>query len=856
MRKFWFTYFFIFSIYCTAQVQQGTNSGQSLSIVLQKIEEEHKVIFSYRDQNIVDYRISHLDGNLDQILDQIALQTQLTFQKIDQTHIVIIPTTEPKTRTVCGYIKDKITSEALPYANVYVKQSSKGTETDLNGYFELEIHNGDFISASFLGYADSDINTLLSIQGNCPTYYIESNNKLDEVIVTEYLFDGIRQDGDAHDITIDPENLNIMPGSVEGDILSAVQFLPGIYSTSESLNSIHIRGGTPDQNLVLWDGIPVYHTSHFFGNISAFNPVVIDRVNVHRSAIASEFGGRVSGVIDISSRDSVPTKFDIGASSNMTHIGLHAEIPVSKNSGIITSTRGSLTQDWTTLTFNNYAEKVFQGTKLEDSDFGNNELDINNKFKYSDASLKWIYTPGKNRFVISGIGGLNKLEYYFDVPNYNAYSVDNLNLKNGGVSLQWKRDWTDKLSSQLEFTNSYYSYNYSLAFELKDQNVEPPIRYTSSNRINDDGVKLNFDYRLSDSQHIKFGTQQTDNYINLKIGKEEFGVEESNTQENFNTQAALYGEYALTIPNVLKLDLGLRYQYQTQIKNNYFEPRISLVSDVTERIKLKASTSKQFQFISQLIFLDINDLNLSNQIWIASNNTTVPVIESNQWAVGLVYTSGSWTLDIEGYVKELVGITSLTSNLGDLTNQPYSRGNSRIRGIDVLIKKRVKNYRSWVSYTLSETKYEFPNLSEFSFPSSHDHRHILQWVNLYKSGQFEFSLSTQLRSGQPFTQANGVGVRTNNNGNEVPFIQYNAINSSRLKNYMRLDGSVSYHFGDKGGFHGIAVVSIQNITNQTNILGKSYLLEPITDNGNLPDLIEAQERGLKWTPNFGINVWW
>ncbi len=843
---------------CTAQVDYDVVMDQSLSLVLQKIESRHQVQFSYADRSISEYKIS-LDAGaytLEEILSKIEIQTQIIFDKIDDTHIIIIPNKEIKSRVICGTIKDNLTEEVLPFASVYIRKSSLGTETDASGYFELSIKNEDKVGVSFIGYDDTVINTTTSNNGSCPTYYMVQNNSLNEIIVTEYLFDGVRQEGDAHDIIIEPDNLNVLPGSVEDDVLAAVQFLPGVYSTSESLNSIHMRGGTPDQNLILWDGIPVYHTSHFFGNISAFNPVVIDKVNVHRSAIASEYGGRVSGVIDINSRDSVPKTFDIGVNANLTHMGIHTEISLWKNAGLIISSRSSIAPNLGTPTFRSYAEKVFQGTKLEDTDFGVTGLDLNNQFRFSDASFKFIYAPGKNRFVLSSIGGLNNLEYYSDVPNFNAYSVDKLNLKNGGVNLHWSRKWTDKLSSQLDLTNSYYRYNYSLTFELKDQDVDPPVQYTSGNLINDDGLKLNFDYKLSDTQHFKFGAQTTDNRINLEIGKIEFGEEENNMQQNLNIQNALYGEYALTVPKILKLDMGLRYQYQTEIKNNYFEPRISLVTEVSDHVRLKASTSKLFQFISQLVLLDINDLNFSNQVWIASNNTTIPVIESNQWTGGIVYNNKSWTLDLEGYVKELVGITSLTSNFGDLTDQPYSKGNSRIRGIDLLVKKRIKNYRSWISYTLSETKYEFPTLEESSFPSSHDHRHILQWVNLYKSRQFEYALSAQLRSGQPFTQAIGVGVRTNNNGVDVPFIQYDSINDSRLNNYYRLDGSVSYHFGDTKGFHGTAVISIQNISNAVNVLGKSYLLEPSTDPGMLPNLIETQERGLKWTPNIGVNLWW
>lgn len=858
MRKFWFFYFWLLTFICSAQVQYDPIIDQNLSIVLQKIEAQHDVNFSYRDKNIADYKISLEKGNytLDQILKNIEFQTQISFDKIDSTHVIILPNINKKSRIICGIIKDQITLETISYASVYVSNSSIGTETNDKGYFELEIKNEDQVGVSYLGYEDTALNTMRSLNGDCPIYYIKQNNALEEILITEYLFDGIKQEGNAHDIIIEPDNLNVMPGSVEDDILAAVQFLPGVYSTSESLNSIHIRGGTPDQNLILWDGIPVYHTSHFFGNISAFNPVVIDKVNVHRSAITSEYGGRVSGVIDINSRDSVPSNFEIGVNANMTHLGVHAEIPLWKDAGLILSSRSSLTRNLGTPTFRSFAEKVFQGTKLDVTDFSVTGLDLNNEFRFSDASFKFVYTPGNNRIVLSSIGGINNLQYYSDVPNFNAYSVDKLNLRNGGINLHWSRKWNDKLSSQLDLTNSYYRYNYSLQFELKDQDVDPPIQYISGNLINDDGLKLNFDYKLSDSQSFKFGAQTTDNRIGLELGKIEFGVEENNEQENLNLQSALYGEYGLTVPKILKLNMGLRYQYQSQIKNNYFEPRISLVTNVSDHIELKASTSKLFQFISQLVLLDINDLNLSNQIWIASNNTTIPVIESNQWTGGIVYNNQSWTIDLEGYVKELVGITSLTSNLGDLTNQPFSRGNSRIRGIDLLVKKRIKNYRSWVSYTLSETKYEFPNLEENSFPSSHDHRHILQWVNLYKSNRFEYSLSAQLRSGQPFTQAIGVGVRTNNNGVEIPFIQYESINNSRLDNYLRLDGSISYHFGDKTGFHGSAVVSIQNIMNQMNVLGKSYLLEPNTDSGSLPMLIEREEIGLRWTPNIGVNLWW
>ena len=258
-----------------------------------------------------------------------------------------------------------------------------------------------------------------------------------------------------------------------------------------------------------------------------------------------------------------------------------------------------------------------------------------------------------------------------------------------------------------------------------------------------------------------------------------------------------------------------------------------------------------------MIILGINDIGISNQIWISSDGQNIPVIESNQWTGGIILNKDGWTVDIEAYVKELVGITSLSNSFGELTNQPFSTGNSRIRGVDVLLKKRWDKYSSWVSYTLSNALYEFPNIDEEPFPASHDQRHGFQWVHLYKTGPWEFTLGWQLRSGLPTTVPSGVEVFTNPlNGNKSPYFVYEKQNGLRMAHYHRLDASALYHFGNKSGFNGFAGISLLNIYNRLNILGKDFIFDEYDQMTTDYDVLEVNTAGLKFTPNIVVKVSW
>jgi hypothetical protein len=720
-----------------------------------------------------------------------------------------------------------------------LKGTNKGVDAAENGRFEIstETLEGTLI-VSYVGYQIEEIPIRSLDERPCKTILLSPlENTIGSVIIKEYLADGIDQKDGGNSITIHPARLSAMPGSVEPDILGSIQMLPGIFSPNETASGLHIRGGTPDQNLILYDGIPVYHSGHFFGMISAFNPYVVENVDVYRSGVSSEYGGRASGVIDIHSENEVKRKFGIGVGFNWINGHLDLDVPLWNNSSISLSSRRSFTDSWATPTFLNYAEKVFQGTKVEDGQFVGEGVEVNDKYYFSDFNFKWLWQPGKNKFAMHFFAGLNRLDYNTEIPIWQALSSDILNLENGGFGLSWERQWKSNFKSKFRFTSAEYDYKYSLSLSPLAMPDTVAYRFGSTNLLTDQGVHLINEWSPLENQTFKFGYQFTDNKVDIGLsstGLNQMDNEERDTRSILHT---LFAEYHFDIIKSLHLNLGVRYQYNTVLNKDYFEPRVDINAKINDHVSLKLSSSKE--------------------IWIASDTSGIPVIESNQWTGGIVFNKGDWTVDVEGYVKELVGITSLSNSFANIPEQPFSQGNSRIRGVDVLVKKRVKNYRSWISYTLSNALYEFENINEQAFPATHDQRHALQWVHLVTKNKWEYSIGWQIRSGLPFTNVSGVDIITNPvNGNQIPRLIYEEPNGEQLKTYHRLDASVMYNFGNGKNFSGFTGLSLLNIYGRKNVLGREFLLgeqDPLTEEYNI---LQIDQASLKFTPNIVLRLQW
>ncbi|MGK0390299.1 MAG: outer membrane cobalamin receptor [Maribacter sp.] len=855
-----------------------------LSVVFENLEKEYDISFSYSNDLIKDIKVN---GNFDNtplslVLTAILKKEKVKFEFIEEKYILISPDenkqieeeldTRSPSLSICGNIQDELTQDGLSYTNVYILNSNIGTATDENGNFKLKgrFSKIDSLEISFMGYETQRFAVRELLNQPCRNFVM----KLDEyesvaVKVTGYLMDGIYLGSDANEVKIQPDKMNILPGQIEPDVMQSVLLLPGVISPDESASKLHIRGGTPDQNLVLWDGIPMYHTGHFFGSISAFNPYIVDEVNVWRGNFGPQYGGRVSGIIDINSTQKVSEKIKIGAGLNFTHGHAFAEIPIWKDkSALIVSYRRSFTDLWGSPTFNNLKNKIFQGTKVESNEDQNEEeeepLELINNFSFYDANAKWLLNPTKkDKIYVSAFTGRNSLDY--EVNNsIEDYDVrDELRLKNWGISGEWGRDWNDKLSSKLNAAYSDFEYNYQ--YLITTDSINNPIENISkSNTVEDFRLRLESKYSFNEQHEINTGYHFTIQNVAFNIN--ETLLFEPNSEESNNGKGktqSVFLDYIFQNEKWL-LNGGLRYNYFNRATAHSVEPRFSLQWQAIPSLRLKLNGGLHHQFISQLVELEFNTLGVNNEIWILADEEENSVIKSQQLAAGFIFKKKGWQVDVEAYAKKLSNIASLSTSFGSQVTDNFSSGTSDILGIDILLKKRWKRYRSWISYTWSKANYTFPELSNNSFPAFHDQRHTLGWMHLFKWHPLEISLGWNYHSGLPFTALSSTEIETfvDEEGDEYVIANplLGKINSTRLANYHRLDFSMVYTFPHKltSKWKGRLGFSLTNIYNRSNVFSTTYS-ESIIDEYDDPndiEVLEIEKYLLEFTPNILFRIEW
>ena len=761
---------------------------------------------------------------------------------------------------------------------VYQDEPLSSVIKDLETKFSVRFsYNSAIVQGKTFTYSGAislkDIIKLIGIQNNLAFNFFDEKNliikkampddefilnyvtDLDEVLIlSEYLTSGFDKNKDNGSITLSPDKLGILPGLTEPDILQSLQLLPGISSPGESASDIHIRGGTPDQNLVLWDGVKMYHQGHFFGMISAFNPYVTERVNVYRSGTSAKYGDRISGVIDIESSNKIPEKVECGIGANLIQADAFMKIPVAKKLAFTFSARRSYSDLINSVTFQKISDKIFQNTKVEGVDRTGfyNFQPLRNKFYFNDYNLKTVWKPDtKNTFSISTLFVSNKLDFASKVVDLDFDTKDKLDLKNDGASFSWDHIFSQKLNMNF----SAYVSNYESIYEYQEF-FAPGELYTSSNinNIDDKGFSLTFDYKHSDKHSWVIGYDLVNNNVayDLQYGYSTQVVSERNNSFLNSNSVFLEHQYK---SNKLLLRYGLRSSFLSKNINNFFEPRLYLNYDLNTLWKLKASAEIKNQVISRLLSFEFNDLGLGDNIWALADNDRVPVLNNRQVSGGFLFRKKGWKLDVDVFYKKIKGLNSLTKGFNaSSTTESYARGESQTYGVDVLLKKQIKNFRTWLSYSLSKTDFRFPSLSARSFAGNFDQRHVLSFSNTYKYKKFNFSLGWHFATGKPYTESRGlVDILDENNVIIDQVIGYKEQNAARLKNYHRLDASIFYNFyyNKKQKVKSRVGISVLNIYNHSNEIDKTYRLDRklFDPNGADPEVIEQTRFGLGLTPN-------
>ncbi len=849
MLKCWFGFLLISGYICTtAQSTQDPQSERSLVEILNSLEKNYPIKFSYADQTVegVYLPTDFSSGSLiTEIVHDLQYLSGLMFEFINGENIIVREYKEDDIITICGRILDEFDNPLVGVA-IITNEATIGDISDKRGEFEIDsITYGEKLLIQHLGY-----DVLIAPASNfsrlpCQSINLmESVKVLNELIVRDYLTEGITKD--RKDIVISIPDLNILPGLIEPDILKSIQQSPGVNSPYETASGLHIRGGTPDQNLVLWNGIKTYNQGHFFGMLSSFNPYITKSVCFIKNGTSAKYGERVSGTIDIRSDEDVPERIEGGAGINMIYGDVYLHTPIiADHLSFNISGRRSYTDIMETFTYQQMSDRVFQNTKINDEISSDNQQ-TKNSFFFNDFTTGIIFTPTmNNKIQINTIYNKNDLDFEsFDNLNSNSFN-DRLKTESEGYSLKWKNQSIEKMTIELD---GYFS-RYLLKYEFINTISDTTESSTKKNLIQDLGINFNTAYKFN-SDHTLFTGYQYSN-SNIKYAFETFAPSYRIVLDDDDSRVAThsaYIEYIFSKGDRMKISSGIRSNHYRELKKIFFEPRISATQKISSSIWLNLSAEYKTQVASQIKESVISDLSLENQVWTLSSRERFPVIKGYQFTFGGDFLKNSWMIGIEGYLKNISGVTSLTFGFLNPIDNEFRKGESDIVGTDLFIKKQFTNYRTWFGYSYIRTNNTFQGLNNNrSFPGNWNIEHTLKWSHFYTLGKFEFALGWRFHSGKAFTD---VTQDTSFAGPVV--IQYGRLNGETLPVYHRLDISAIYEFTQKKDVKYRIGLSVLNVYDRKNLLNREFRTTPSLDN----DLIDTRIYSLGITPNLTFRVSW
>ncbi len=803
--------------------------------VLLFIESEYKVSFTYSDELVKNVSIDPIPETkkIETVLSFLRQQTGLTFTQLDERFITISKT-DTVTLQVCATLIDDETNEKIVGATIQVR--GKFIVSNSEGYFELSnLPKSSVLYIHSMGYERMQLAAVTLTGKNCSTLRLkQSTFYLSEVIISNYLTTGIRKRIDGS-LSIQTQELGILPGLTEPAVLFTIQALPGIQSIDETVSNINVRGGTHDQNLVLWDGMKMYQQGHFFGLIAAFNPYATNEVNLVKNGTSAAYSDGVSSTIDIRSDDEVTPALSGGIGINMLDANAQLKIPISDKLALHVSGRESIAGLLETPTYRAYYDRAFRDTDV--TSHANDSVETDEQFNFYDISAKLLYdVSDKDKLRVSFLQIHNQIEYeetekIGGQPESKTSSLEQENLA-GGIS--YSRLWNARLRTSAQ--------GYISRYELKaiNNDILNEQRLTQQNEVLDMGIKI--DARISLSRQLDLNT----GYQFFEVGVS--NLEDINTPPYFRQKKTVlrthvvFTEAGYTSRSTrTNIRAGLRANYFALFNRVKVEPRITFHHQLSGALTLEVLGEMKSQTTTQIIDYQNDFLGVEKRRWVMSNNDDIPIISSQQLSVGFHYQKKDVLISLEGYGKWVDHI--LTSSQGFQNQFQYVRsaGSYHTSGLDFLLNHRFSKFNSWLSYSFAQSTYAFPELIPSTFPSNLDIRHRATGGVGYQSDHLDFSCGINWHTGKPYTKP----LDTINDDGPIA---YHDPNTTRLDNYLRLDISATYKITLSPGLRGLIGISIWNLLDQNNIIDAYY------QTNAADEIILSQRKALGFTPNVMLRI--
>ncbi len=820
-------------VYSTVSNAQDNNDQQPLYQVLIELKEQYNYQFNYSESTIQDVYLipPKRDLSFSQVLTYLRESTGLVFTILNANFISI---TKKDGLLVCGFLKAK--DSHMPLVAATVHSASNATITDDNGFFELKVNTeSDMISFRHLGYRTYSKPLKEFNKNGCSDIFLDLQAQpLSEVVISNYIVNGINKLNNGA-FEIDFSNFDILPGLIETDVLQSVQAFPGIQSENETVSNINIRGGTHDQNLILWDDIKMYQSGHFFGLISMYNPQITEEVSLLKNGTDVRYTDGTSGTISMKTDEQVNSQLNANLGVNFIDANGFVDVPLGKKSSIQIAARKSISEFVQTPTYDEFFERISQNTEIESNE--SNIVNSDKSFDFYDASLRWIYNISPNDEIrINFINVANQLEFNenanVDAVETSRQSSVTQNSIAGG--LQYNRIWN------ANFQTSFAAYETDYKLQAINANVLDSQRFLQENSVSESSIKLNALYKINERWQILGGYHFVETQV-TNLDDVDNPLFRLLISEVLRTHALYSQASFLSVDRMTNFNIGVRTNYLDKFEKIIIEPRLSFNQKFLDHFTLEILGEFKHQNTSQVINFQNDFLGIEKRRWQLSNNDDVPVITSKQVSLGLNYNHGGWLFSAEGYKKRVEGVTTQSQGFQNQYEFVKTQGSYEVDGVDVLVRKRLGDFNAWLSYSFMDNIYTFNDLPEMTFPSNLDIEHAVTFGLAYSTNHLKIATGLNWHTGKPNT------LPVENNEVLDGEINFDEANSTNFEDYMRVDVSAIYDFNLAQNTKGKVGISVWNILDKTNVINNLYRV----NEGNVT-LREQSSLGL--TPNVVLRL--
>jgi hypothetical protein len=719
---------------------------------------------------------------------------------------------------VSGYTIDGNTGEALINVTVYDRESQVSTFTNKSGYFVISLKpKKTKLEFSLIGYGQRIIEVLNDSTVNVSLFQQEIN--LQEIEITQKSNEKL-QKAPLGLITIPVNRLLKIPVLFgEADIIKALALTPGISNGNEGTSGLLVRGGSPEQNLILLDDATVYNTAHLFGIVSIFNPDAIKNVDLYKGGFPARYGGRLSSVLDISMKEGnlneKKRSFNIGLVSSKALIeGPYKLKNIKKGSYLISARSSYLTPFFLPQIIS------FKRGKSEKS-FNYWLYDINLKANYTINTKSQIY-----------------ISSYFGNDSWLAQ--EGISNERGSFKLKWGNFISSLRLNQIIHPKlffksiiSFSNYNYNLtnsSFEKAEKKWQKNTSENSNSGINDVSNKSTFEYFPNRFLQLKIGYEAIEHYYAPAQLTSSFEISLDSINKKYRAKEFSYFlESDVDINNWLKVNIGFRNVSFNQRGKVYnaFEPRISSNLILPYHISLKLAYSKMNQFVH---LLTSNSVGLPNDIWVPSTNK-VPPANSQQFSLGFskTFENSSLEFSAEIYKKQLKNLIDYSEGNNFFASYRNSwenlieiNGIGIVQGLELFLNKTKGPFTGWIAYTLSKSTRKFNEINAGKwYYSNFDRRNMISVTGNYspEKSKHSFSITWIYQSGQPITVPIAIHESYQDNQNNLqglPIEIYGDRNNFRMPNYHRLDFSYSIKGINKKNRETLFSIGAYNLYNRNN----------------------------------------